>query len=56
MKNREEWEVRGHEIVMEMVEAVVNAPKRNDGLPSAVKYVVDCNPEAVLMVGNYVEC
>ena len=29
MKNREEWEVRGHEVVMEMVEAVVNAPKRN---------------------------
>ena len=27
MKNREEWEIRGHEVVMEMVEAVVNAPK-----------------------------
>ena len=24
MKNREEWEVRGHEVVMEMVEAVAN--------------------------------
>ena len=52
MKNREEWEVRGHEIVMEMVEAVVNEPKRNDGLSSAVKYVVDGTPEAVGTVGK----
>jgi hypothetical protein len=29
MKNREEWELRGQEVVMEMVEAVVNAPKHD---------------------------
>ena len=56
MKNREEWEVRGQEVVMEMVEAVINAPKRDDGLSSVVKYIVDGRPEAVGTVGNYVEC
>jgi hypothetical protein len=48
MKNREEWELRGQEVVMEMIEAVVNAvPKRDtakehvvtDGTHGKTRYV-----------------
>jgi hypothetical protein len=28
MKNREEWEIRGHEVVMEMVEAAESSGRR----------------------------
>ena len=42
MKNREEWEVRGHEIVMEMVEAVAeNERKRMKSLSSMENSGVD---------------
>ena len=59
MKNREEWEIRGHEVVMEMVEAVVNAPTRNSDEDVDVVYV-DGMPEtersSMANETRYLEC
>jgi class 3 adenylate cyclase len=51
MKNREEWEIRGHEVVMEMVEAVVNRPKRDSPVMQKAILPFDAEPES-----RYIEC
>ena len=54
MKNREEWEIRGYEVVMEMVEAVVNAPTEK------VDYMIEGTPESPPVyeteTSRYIEC
>ena len=54
MKNREEWEIRGYEVVMEMVEAVVNAPTEK------VDYMIEGTPELPPVyeteTSRYIEC
>jgi class 3 adenylate cyclase len=49
VKNREEWEARGHEIVMEMHEAVMNANAAKSSMklePGKYKYTVDSDSSA----------
>ena len=59
MKNREEWEARGQEVVMEMVEAVAeNARKQKEKSKSFVKYGVTGSAVAASSSddGRYLEC
>jgi hypothetical protein len=54
LKNREEWELRGQEVVMEMVEAVVNAVSQRD---IAVSINKNLNVDGTLeSKTRYVEC
>jgi hypothetical protein len=41
MKNREEWEARGHEIVMEMHEAMTNAKKDKQSNQDKISQHID---------------
>ena len=59
MKNREEWEVRGHEVVMEMVEAVAEKERKNkEHALVTMKDRVDGSAETVstAVSNRYLEC
>jgi class 3 adenylate cyclase len=60
MKNREEWEARGHEVVMEMIEAVENnARNRNGPVSSTVMFGVDATGQEgalILEKKGFIEC
>jgi hypothetical protein len=43
MKNREEWEIRGHEVVMEMVEAAESGGRRQKVVSPPVSPVKNTN-------------
>ena len=52
MKNREEWEVRGHEVVMEMIEAVEMNMRNNSG-PESPSVLLGVDG---LDTNSYIEC